>query len=100
MGQAYAGASHTPTFRLLSWSGVGAGHHVQPASHSPATDAPAPEEVLDSVRVQPPILLVANNGDLNPEPEKVQVLEELAGGRPLAIARFGQNRPRPQQLPP
>jgi len=46
------------------WSGVGAGHRVQPASHSPATDAPAPEEVLDPVRVQLPILLAANSSDL------------------------------------
>src|ERR1700726_3650583 len=35
------------------------------------------------------MLLVANNSDLDPEPNEVQVLEELAGGRSLAIASFG-----------
>jgi ribosome-interacting GTPase 1 len=49
-----------------------------------ADDAPHPaaddeEEMEDPFRIELPALLVANKSDLDPEPDEVKVLEELAG---------------------
>jgi ribosome-interacting GTPase 1 len=44
------------------------------------------EEVPDPFRVTLPTLLVANKSDLDPDPEEVRILEELAGARYPALA--------------
>jgi uncharacterized protein len=50
------------------------------------TAAASADEVPDPFRVQLPALLVANKHDLDPDPDEVQVLEELTGVRYPAIA--------------
>lgn len=59
-----------------------------PASVDPvsANDSDDEEEMEDPFRVQLPTLLVANKSDLDPDPEEVQVLEELLGVRYPAVA--------------
>jgi ribosome-interacting GTPase 1 len=47
---------------------------------------PADPEDVDPFRIYLPTLLVANKSDLDPDPEEVQVLEELLGVRYPAIA--------------
>jgi len=50
----------------------------------------ADDEVPDPFRVHPPTLLLANKADLDPDPEAVEVLEELVGARFPAFAVSAQ----------
>jgi ribosome-interacting GTPase 1 len=54
--------------------------------HAEALNALDPHEIPDPFRVQLPTFLVANKSDLDPDPEEVQVLEELTGVHFPAIA--------------
>jgi len=65
-----------------------------PIDGSPATAAPLPaagaegedDDVPDPFRLHLPTLLVANKSDLDPDPDEVDVLEELLGVRYPALA--------------
>jgi ribosome-interacting GTPase 1 len=54
-------------------------------SHGAATERTDIDEIPDPFRVQLPTLLVANKCDLDPDPDEVRVLEELAGVRFPAV---------------
>jgi uncharacterized protein len=74
------------------WPGLGAHHDAAPASPDP-DEAPERhdrmsdvEDIDDPFRVHIPALLVANKCDLDPDPDEVGVLEELADVHFPAIA--------------
>jgi uncharacterized protein len=56
------------------------------AALPPSAGTASPEEIQDPFRVEIPTLLVANKCDLDPDPDEVSVLEELAGVRFPAVA--------------
>ena len=68
------------------WPGTSGGHMLATSPDSQPSDGRTPEGALDPLGVRLPTLLVANKCDLDPDPDEVKVLEELAGVRFPAIA--------------
>jgi len=70
------------------WPGAGAESGASGPSRSEprASASPDVEQMRDPFQVRLPTLLVANKSDLDPDPEEIQVLEELTGVRFPAIA--------------
>jgi ribosome-interacting GTPase 1 len=67
--------------------------HAEDAATADASaggDPGGDDEMEDPFRVQLPTLLVANKSDLDPDPEEVEVLEELLGVRFPAVAVSAQ----------
>jgi len=62
----------------------------EPPDPEPSPDAPdaedGDEEMPDPFRIHLPTVLVANKSDLDPDPEEVEVLEELTGVRYPALS--------------
>jgi len=74
------------------WAGLAAGEErAEPARAEEAGSAgEGNEEVPDPFRIRLPTLLVANKSDLDPDPDEVQVLEELLGVRFPALSVSAQ----------
>jgi ribosome-interacting GTPase 1 len=69
---------------LEQWPGL----KTDPSVNVP--DTTGDEEVEDPFRIDLPTLLIANKADLDPEPDEVSVLEELAGVHFPALACSAQ----------
>jgi ribosome-interacting GTPase 1 len=68
------------------WPGLDGGHVAETSPHSQPNGRRRPEDSPGPLAVQLPTLLVANKCDLDPDPDEVKVLQDLAGVRFPAIA--------------
>jgi ribosome-interacting GTPase 1 len=68
------------------WPGLDGGHVAETSPNSQPSGRRTAEDSLGPLAVRLPTLLVANKCDLDPDPDEVKVLEELAGVRFPAIA--------------
>jgi ribosome-interacting GTPase 1 len=68
------------------WPGLNGRQVAETSPDSQPSGRPTAEESLDPLGVRLPTLLVANKCDLDPDPDEVKVLEELAGVRFPAVA--------------